>query len=140
MIRTTLLLLLLATSAAVATAEVSIDSTSSAAIGSEVEVSVSGSTNPLDFVSIVLKSAKEGAYDAYQYVRPPGVVKLTAPAKPGDYEIRVLGADRPYPTLARRALRVDPVTVSLDAPARVAAGDSFKVQWTGPGNALDYVP
>jgi von Willebrand factor type A domain-containing protein len=137
MIRTTLLLFVLSASAAIA--EVRIEAAPSAGIGTPVEVTVSGTTNPLDFVTIVPKNSQEGAYGGYEYVNQPGVFKLTAPAEPGDYEIRVLAADGPYPTLAKRPLRVEAVTASLEAPAQVSAGVELKVQWTGPDNPRDYV-
>jgi len=108
-------------------------------VGSELPVSVTGSSNPRDFVTIVTLGAKEGAYDAYQHVNKSGGLKLQVPPKPGDYEVRLLSADTPYPTLARRALKVESVEVSLDAPAQVSAGQAFQVKWTGPNNARDYI-
>jgi len=128
---------LLGSSAALAAATV--DAPSAAGIGAEVAITVGGTANPTDFVTIVPKGAREGAYEAYQYVSKPGVFKLTAPEKPGEYEIRVLGADSPYPTLAKRPLRIDSVTARLEAPAQVPAGTTFQVKWTGPDNLGDYV-
>lgn len=110
----------------------------SAKVGAEVSVTVAGSKNVRDFVTIVPKGAREGAYDDYKYVAQPTVV-LHAPAKAGDYELRLLGAASPYPTLARRALKLEEVAATLDAPARVSAGKPFQVKWTGPNNARDYV-
>ena len=85
------------------------------------------------------KDDREGAYDAYQYVAKPGVLKLTAPAKPGEYEVRLLAADSPYPTLARSPIRIDEVKATLEAPDAVEAGKKFQVKWTGPANVRDYV-
>lgn len=107
-------------------------------VGGDVSVTVNGSKNQRDFVTIVAKGAREGAYDAYKYVAQPTVV-LQAPATAGDYELRLLGAASPYPTLARRPLTLQDVVVTLDAPAQVAAGKTFEVKWTGPNNARDYV-
>lgn len=137
MLRRIAFLLLLGTSCAFAQA--GLDAAASAKVGSAVAITVSGSTNARDFVTIVAKSAREGAYDAYVYTPKPGVFKLTAPAEPGDYEIRLLGASSPYPTLARRSLKVESVTVTLEAPVQVSAGAKFEVQWTGPNNERDYV-
>jgi hypothetical protein len=120
-------------------AQPAVDGPGSAGIGAEVAVTISGSSNPRDFVAIVPKGSREGTYDAYQYASKPGVLKLQAPSKPGEYEIRLLGAQSPYPTLARQALRVESVAASLDAPAQVAAGARFDVRWSGPNNARDYV-
>jgi hypothetical protein len=102
-------------------------------------VAVTGSSNPRDFVTIVPVGSREGHYDTYQYVNKPGGVKLQVPPTAGDYEIRLLGAVTPYPTLARRALKVESVAASLEAPEQVDAGQAFPVKWTGPNNARDYV-
>ena len=100
---------------------------------------MTGSTNPLDFVTIVPKGSREGAYDAYQYVRKPGALKLVAPVTPGEHEVRLLGASSPYPTLAHRPIRIDDNRATLEAPAEVPAGASFSVKWNGPSNPLDYI-
>ncbi len=51
----------------------------------------------------------------------------------------MLGSGSPYPTLARRALKLEAVTATIDAPAQVAAGAKFDVKWTGPKNERDYI-
>jgi len=111
-----------------------------AGIGAPVEVTVTGTASPRDFVSIVPKGGAEGTYGSYAYVTRPGVpLSLTAPPAPGDYEVRVLGASTPYPTLARRPIRIENVVATLDGPVTVAAGAAFQVAWTGPDNPRDYV-
>ena len=125
--------------ATTAVAAPTLDAPASAGVGSTVDVKVAGSTNARDFVTIVPKGTREGAYGDYQYVEKRAVLKLKAPAKPGEYEIRLLGADAPYPTLARRPIRIDEVEATLDAPEHVEAGAKFQVKWTGPDNARDYV-
>jgi von Willebrand factor type A domain len=132
-------LILLALMPAAALAAPTLSAPESAQIGSEIVVSVAGNPDPKDFVTIVLKGSREGAYDAYQYATAPGVLKLKAPVTAGDYEIRLLGAGSPYPTLARRALRLEGAVVALDAPAQAQAGKSFSVQWKGPNNDGDYL-
>ena len=117
----------------------SVDAPASASIGSEVTVTITGTSNPRDYVTIVPLGSREGAYDAYKYVSKPGALSLQVPPKPGDYEIRVLGALAPYPTLARKPLKVESVAASLDAPSQVDAGAQFQVHWSGPNNARDYV-
>lgn len=101
-------------------------------------VKISGSPDPRDFVTIVGKDMREGGYDAHACVDKPNV-QLTPQATAGDYELRLLGAAGPYPTLARRALEIEAVTATLDAPSQVAAGSQFQVRWTGPANARDYI-
>jgi hypothetical protein len=132
-------LLFLGFSGAVAAAQPTLTAPASAKIGSEVAVTVTGSSNPKDFVTIVPKGHKEGKYAAYKYVTKPGIVKLTAPATAGEYEIRLLGAQSPYPTLASRPLQLETVAASVEGPTQVAAGAKFQVRWTGPDNARDYV-
>jgi hypothetical protein len=139
MIRRVLLLLALALMPAAAIAAATLDAPATAQIGSEVAIKVAGNANPKDFVTIVPKGSREGAYDVYEYAAKPGVVKLKAPVTAGDYEIRLLGAESPYPTLARRPLRLEEVSAILDAPAQTGAGKQFQVQWKGPNNEGDYV-
>lgn len=137
MLHRILSLFVLCCSAAVAAP--TLDAPATAKVGSELPVTASGSSNPRDFVTIVPVGAREGQYDAYQYVNRPGGLKLQVPAKAGDYEIRLLGANTPYPTLAKRPLTVESVEVTLEAPDRVDAGKAFQVNWTGPNNARDFV-
>lgn len=110
-----------------------------ASIGTAITVTFTGSTNPRNFISIVAKGAPEGDYDAYEYAAASGKVELRVPATPGEYEIRMLGADSPYSTLARAPLTATAVTATLDGPAQAAAGAEIKVKWTGPDNERDYV-
>ena len=131
--------LLLAFLSATAFAQATVSGPATAKVGAQVEVTVAGSKNPRDFVTIVEKSAREGAYGGYQYANKPGALKLVAPAKAGEYEIRLLGADTPYPTLARRPLRIDAVEATLEAPGQAAAGGKIAVKWTGPNNQRDYI-
>src|SRR6185503_9368447 len=120
-------------------AQATVNGPATAKAGGHGEVTVTGSKNPRDFVTIVEKGAREGSYGGYEYVTKPGAYQLVAPPKAGDYEIRLLAADSPYATLARRPLRIDAVEATLDAPAQVAAGAKFSVKWTGPNNDRDYV-
>ncbi|GFE90427.1 vWA domain-containing protein [Steroidobacter agaridevorans] len=108
-------------------------------IGTPVTIAFTGNANPRNFITIVVKGAPEGRYDEYGYADASGKIELHAPATPGDYEIRLLSADSPYPTLARAPLKATAVTATLEAPAQVGAGAEFKVKWTGPNNERDYI-
>src|SRR5688500_19021784 len=99
--------LLLACMPALAIAAPSIDAPVSALMGGEITVKITGSTNAKDFVTIVKKGQAEGAYDEYEYVAKPGPITLSVPPAAGDFEIRLLGATSPYPTLARKSLRIE---------------------------------
>ncbi|HEV7714494.1 MAG TPA: hypothetical protein VGO53_02795, partial [Steroidobacteraceae bacterium] len=132
-------MLLFVVGSSVAIAEPTLTAPDSAPVGGEVAVTVTGSTNPRDFVGIVPKGSPEHTYDAYVYVQKPGEVKVRAPSTPGEYEIRLMGAGSPYPTLARRPLRMDAVMASVEGPAEVAAGAKFEVRWSGPAYERDFV-
>jgi Mg-chelatase subunit ChlD len=108
-------------------------------IGARIVVGFTGNTDPRNFITIVTKGAPEGHYDAYEYATAEGKVELRVPATPGDYEIRLLGSNSPYPTLTRQPLKVSAVAATLDAPARAAAGSEIEIKWTGPNNERDYV-
>jgi hypothetical protein len=120
-------------------AQNTLEAPATAKAGGQITVTVGGKTSPRDFVTIVPKGTREGAYALYEYTAKPGALKLATPAEAGEYEIRLLSAASSYPTLARRPLRIDAVTATLDAPAQVAAGKEFEVKWTGPGNERDYI-
>ena len=107
-------------------------------MGGQVTVTVTGNPSPQDFVSIVPKGSPEGTYGEYQYATG-GPLKLNVPPKAGEYEIRLLSGATPYPTLARRPIKVESVGATLEAPSQVAAGAKFAVRWTGPNNQGDYV-
>jgi hypothetical protein len=138
MIRRVLALFALTTAVAIA-AGPTLEGPATAKVGAEVAVTVSGSTNPRDFVTIIAKGSRDGAFDAYVYVSKPGGIKLQAPTKPGDYEIRLMGSAPPYPTLAKQALRVESTNATLEAPAEAVARSTISVRWQGPNNPNDYI-
>jgi len=130
--------LALALGASLVCAQARLEAAASAKAGADITVTVSGA-DPRDFVTIMPKGTRIGGYDAYQYAGKTGALKLKVPTRPGEYEIRLLGANPPYPTLAWRALVIDATAATLDAPVQVAAGAKFQVAWTGPNNEGDYV-
>jgi hypothetical protein len=89
-----------------------------AVAGETFKVSWKGPDNPRNFVTIVPKGAREGAYSsAYFYTTPrnnPG--NLVAPLASGEYELRYSTAEK-YLTLASAAIRVAP---SKTEPGKVA--------------------
>jgi hypothetical protein len=133
----TLLLWALGTSLAVAAP--TLESPATAKAGAEITFTVTSPANARDFVTVVPKTAKEGDYQTYVYVQKGGALKLVLPPEAGEYELRLLSADSPYPTLVRRPLKIEATTATLEAPAQVAAGAKIPVTWTGPNNPRDYV-
>ena len=118
--------------------DITLTAPAQAAVGAAVQVDWQGGGAPQDFITIVAAGTPEGRYDQYQYARQSPVT-LVAPASPGDYEIRYLGAATPYPTIARRPLRIVDVAATLEAPASVDAGSEFPVTWTGPDYPRDFI-
>lgn len=124
--------------AAAAAAALEIDAPSSANIDSNIEVSVSGETAPRSFISVVATDAAEGSYGDYIYVRA-GKQKLRVPSEPGSYEVRLLGPESPYPTLAKRPIELRMPEASLVAPDTVAIGTPFKIDWQGPSGSNEFI-
>jgi hypothetical protein len=109
-----------------------------AVAGATIAFKAVGTGNPRDFVTVVPKGAREGAYDAYVYVTAPDL-KLAMPPKPGDYELRLCEAASPYKTILMKPITISGANASVSAPASVAAGTPFEVKWTGPNNDRDYI-
>jgi len=86
--------------------------------GDDFKVGWKGPDNPRNFITVVRKEAREGAYSAsYAYTTPQAnPVNLIAPLEPGDYELRYSTAESYY-TLARAALKVVP---AKQLPGRIA--------------------
>jgi Ca-activated chloride channel family protein len=129
----------LALAGAPARAAPSLTTPPTAVAGSTIVLQVVGSGNPREFVTVVPKGAREGEYHGYEYVTGPGNLKLEMPATPGDYELRLCEADIPYKTMIAKPITLSAASASVSAPASVAAGAHFEVQWTGPGNDRDYI-
>ena len=108
------------------------------AIGASLQVAWTGPNNPGDYITIVLPEARPRIYGNYTYTKPGSPVQVTAPDKPGAYEIRyITGKERRV--LARRALTVEKVGVTLVAAAAVPLGAQIAIAWTGPNNQGDYI-
>jgi hypothetical protein len=135
---TTVALALVSIPGAAAAQEATLAGPASASAGSEFTVAWSGAADPRDFITIVPVDTPEGRYEAYAYARD-NPVTLAAPQQPGRYELRYLAAASPYPTRARAPIEILDVEASLAAPAEVAAGDEFAVEWAGPDNARDFI-
>ncbi|MEM8984955.1 MAG: hypothetical protein AAGC71_18240, partial [Pseudomonadota bacterium] len=119
-------------------AEVSLEAPAAAVAGASIEVSWTGDSDRADFITIVPADAAPGTYDGYQYARRVPTTMLV-PEEPGAYEIRYLGKDRPYPTLATVALSVTEATASLRVPASVDAGAELSIAFEGPVNERDFI-
>jgi len=108
-------------------------------LGAEVSISYTGPVDERDFITIVPKGTAAGRYEAYVYLKTSSPIKLAAPEKSGEYEIRMLDGVSGYPTLAMRALTVNSIEVSLEAPSSAGAGAPIEITWIGPGNPRDFI-
>ncbi len=124
--------------ASAARAEVILEAPASVAAGSGFDVSWSGGGDPRDFITLVPPDRPEGEYGPYEYAKK-SPARFAAPDDPGAYELRYLGKDSPYPTLARRSITVTPVTAALEGPGSVEAGGTIEISWTGPDNERDFI-
>ena len=103
--------------------------------GRRNSVTWTGPNNERDYIAI---GDPARPYLDYKYTRDGSPMKLSAPEKPGAYEVRyILGAGDTV--IAPQTVTVGAVTASLTAPAQVAAGAKFQVKWTGPDNPRDFV-
>ena len=119
-------------------ASASVSAPTTVAAGSTFEVKWTGPNNDRDYVTIGETTPGGRLYLDYKYSREGSPVKLSAPEKPGNYEVRyILGVGDTV--IARQPITIGGVTASLTAPAQVAAGAKFKVNWSGPNNPRDFI-
>jgi hypothetical protein len=119
-------------------ASASVSAPTTVAAGSTFEVKWTGPNNERDYVTIGETTPGGRLYLDYKYSREGSPVKLSAPEKPGNYEVRyILGVGDTV--IARQPITIGGVTASLTAPAQVAAGAKFKVNWSGPNNPRDFI-
>ena len=119
-------------------ASASVSAPATVAAGATFEVKWTGPNNERDYVTIGETTPGGRLYLDYKYSREGSPVKLSAPEKPGNYEVRyILGTGDTV--IARQPIQVGAVSASLSAPATVASGAKFKVSWTGPNNPRDFV-
>src|SRR5690349_16153517 len=111
-----------------------LETPASAAAGSTITFKANGTGNPREFVTVVPKGTREGAYEGYVYVTGTAALKLAMPAKPGDYELRLCAADSPYKTLVAKPIQLIIPKASVRSAATITGGAPFEVQWTGPNN------
>lgn len=110
-------------------------------IGQSFAVKWSGPGGANDYVDIVAGDVAEAGQElAYDYVKQGEDATLRAPGKAGTYQIRYVwdGPDKDR-VLATAALDVAEAENAIVAPASVAIGQTFEVEWKGPGQQGDYI-
>jgi hypothetical protein len=103
--------------------------------GGQFEITWSGPNNPRDYITIGDANTK---YMDYRYTSDGSPVKITAPEKPGEYEVRyILGAGDTV--IAAQKVTVGSVLASVSVPAQITAGAPLSIKWEGPANPRDYL-
>jgi len=122
----------------VVAAKASVNAPEEVTAGSEFSVAWTGPRNKFD--KVTLFDTERNKQFGYQYVfrkNDQSPSRLTAPEKPGEYQIR-------YYTNGKNTLAQQPITViaahaEISAEKRVNAGSEFQVSWKGPKNKFDAI-
>jgi Ca-activated chloride channel family protein len=117
--------------------QASITGPPTAVAGSRIEIAWTGPGNSGDWITIVKPNVPVSSYNDYFDTKAGSGNRLYVPVEPGDYEFRYVLAGKSI--IARTPIKVLAATATLQGPAKVAAGASFEVSWTGPNNPSDWV-
>lgn len=109
--------------------------------GEALSVTWTGPGNDGDYIDVVPHGYdRTSGEKSHAYVRTDNPLSIRLPGKPGAYDLRyVFVASTGRTVKAVKPITVTKADVTLDVPASVNAGASFNVNWTGPGNANDYL-
>ena len=106
--------------------------------GGELQIAWTGPGYNRDYIAVTEAGAPEGHYLEYKRVTQGNPVTLKLPESLGNFELRyVIGQSGR--TLTSLPITIAPATVTLSAPANVAANGTLEVAWTGPGNWEDFI-
>jgi hypothetical protein len=106
--------------------------------GGTLAVAWKGPGKKGDFISIDKAGANDKTYGNYAYPERGNPIEIRVPDDPGDYVVRYhLAAS--YGVIGSAPLKVEAVTASLTAPAKVPARSVFEVTWKGPDNQGDFI-
>lgn len=115
-----------------------LEAAAEAIAGAPVSITWSGPKNRGDYLTIVPAATPDGQYRKYADAEKGSPLNVIAPIHPGPCEIRYMSGQGAK-VLGRRPLQVVPAQITLKGPAQAAAGSIVVVEWTGPGNAGDYL-
>ncbi len=108
-----------------------------AVVGETINVTWTGPDYHNDFIAISRTDDARG-YENYTYTRDGSPSDVLIPSEPGSYEIRyIVNQDRTI--IARVALTVMDLSVTLDAPATGVAGSTIQVRHNGPDYRNDFI-
>ncbi len=114
-----------------------IDAPAEIVSGSEFKINWVGPSNKLDTLIIVDNKNRELASAPVFRIQDVSPAKLTAPGKPGEYQIRY--STKEHEILAQQTFTVTPATATISTKKEIIAGAQFDVEWTGPDNASDMI-
>jgi hypothetical protein len=102
-----------------------------------------GPNNDHDYITIVPKGEREGAYGEYAYTSNGNPATLLAPANPGEYELRY-STGQSNATLARASIRITPAKqqpgmVSVTAKDAIAADGAVEIILDASGSMLQKI-
>lgn len=100
-----------------------------AVAGTNIKVHWTGPNRQGDYIQIAEKGGE--GYKTYNYVNRGNPVELRMPVEPGDYEVSYM-LGRPLRKLATAPITATPATATLSAPDTAIAGETVKVDFTGP--------
>ncbi|MEM9556128.1 MAG: hypothetical protein AAGC60_17860 [Acidobacteriota bacterium] len=107
--------------------------------GAPISVTWTGPDNQGDFLSIDAVGAAPGEYGDYVYVSRGNPVEIAAPDEPGTYWLRYHLGSGGYPAIGTLEIQVGATSATVRPLEPVIAGEPFEVEWTGPGNAFDFL-
>jgi len=119
-------------------AEASLKFPAAVSAGSTLSVTWTGPGKKGDFISIDAAGANDRTYGNYAYPERGNPIEIRVPDDPADYVVRYHLASS-YGVIGSAPLKVEAVTASVTAPAKVAARSVFEVNWKGPNNAGDFI-
>lgn len=119
--------------------EIAVRAPSQVVAGRAFEAAWRGPNGAGDYLTLVAADAPAGDYGQYAYTSAGNPVTFTAPITGGAFEVRYQSERESAVVFARARVEVLPIETTLEAPAEVAAGATFEVEWRGPDGPGDYV-
>lgn len=109
-----------------------------ATAGSEIEISWQVETGNGDYITIARVGTPDNVNSGFAYTHGKKASPLTTLIEAGDAEVRYISGITGK-VLGRAPVQLTEFSITLKAPAEVAAGSPVKVDWTGPGYDRDYI-
>lgn len=114
--------------------DITLDFPAEVAMGASFDVTWGGPDSPRDNIQV---GPVDGGYNDYAYTNAGQTVTLTAPAEPGEFEVRYRLQDRE--TIFTKPIMVIEEQSQIVAPATAPIGATIEVGWDGPDNDRDYI-